>query len=89
MGISESLQKQLSQLNPSRLKELNPEQMKQMLANLQAKSAACKNCQGNGSGQEGSGASRRSRTCSMAKPVEAKAKALDQARRARDWAVEA
>lgn len=57
MGISESLQKQLSQLDPSKLKELDPEQLKQMLANLQAKSAACKNCQGNGSGQEGREAS--------------------------------
>ena len=57
MGTSESLQQQLSQLDPSRLKELDPEQLKKMLANLQAKSAACKSCQGNGIGQEGSGAS--------------------------------
>ncbi len=57
MGTSESLQKQLGQLDPSRLKELDPEQLKEMLANLQAKSSACRNAQGNGSGQEGSGAS--------------------------------
>ena len=57
MGISEPLQQQLSQLDPSKLKELDPDQLKKMLSNLQAKSNACKSCQGNGSGQEGRGAS--------------------------------
>jgi hypothetical protein len=45
-GASEALQKQLGQLDPSKLKELDPAQMKKMMENLKAKSAACKNCKG-------------------------------------------
>lgn len=54
MGTSEALEKQLSQLDPSKLKELDPAQLKKMLENLKAKSAACKNCQGGG-GAPGAG----------------------------------
>ena len=56
MGASEALQKQLEQLDPSKLKELDPEQIKKMLENLKAKSAACKECQGKGQGEGQSGA---------------------------------
>ena len=50
MGASGALQKQLEQLDPSKLKELDPAQLKKMLENLKAKSAACKECQGKGQG---------------------------------------
>ncbi len=50
LGTSEALEKQLGQLDPSKLKELDPAQLQQMLKNLQAKAKACKDCQGGGAG---------------------------------------
>ena len=50
MGASGALKAQLDKLDPSKLKELDPAQLKKMLENLQAKAAACKNCQGKGGG---------------------------------------
>ena len=58
MGTSEALQKQLNQLDPAKLKELDPEQLEKMLANLKAKSAACKNCQSSGNSQNAGEAER-------------------------------